>query len=100
VTYFSDAPQFIIDPTIEDFIKIKRSWFERLFTFPWEPLKAYRVLEIQAMHRIGDNFAVSPATYAELNRKFRSLVAQFELDQFEEMRIHECFNAGLFDERN
>lgn len=54
----------------------KRTWKERLFSWPWRPWKATKTVyypeTIPAMYRIGDRIVAHPAKIVELKAALKS----------------------------
>jgi hypothetical protein len=61
-------PRTVIVPSIyvNDYQSKKRSWIERLFTFPWEPLRKYNAVYEPIAYRFEDSWIVSVQTYSIL----------------------------------
>ncbi len=56
-----------IDSHISDLHMEKRTWHERLFTLPWEPLTKYKAVYCPAAYILKDGtVVVSPRTYKRL----------------------------------
>ncbi len=60
-------------PNVVDFSVVKRTWFERLFTRPWNPRHPYKRVYCATMYTVGDVILVSPATYALLEKEAAAL---------------------------
>lgn len=56
----------IISNYVSDTKIVRRSWGERLFSLPWQPLKSTKVVDSATVLKYGGMLIVSPKTYAQL----------------------------------
>ena len=61
------ATKIISCPYVSDYINVKRSFVERLFTAPWRPLKKYKSVKSPTAYIINNGvMIVSPETYKKM----------------------------------
>lgn len=60
-------PKVIIDNNCAKRIVTKRTWKERLFSWPWRPWVAETITYKPEMWKVGDAIICHPAIYAALN---------------------------------
>lgn len=62
----------IIDNHVRDYDLVKRTWKERLFTWPWKPFKKYNSVFNPKYYKFGnENILCSPQGYEILKRELK-----------------------------
>lgn len=54
---------------ISDFKTVDRTWKERLFSLPWNPLQKVKAVYSPTAYRIGNVVFVSPKTFVKLQKE-------------------------------
>lgn len=63
--------EVVVNPFISDYTRIKRTWKERLFTKPWQPLKVYKRVEDRKVYYNGQAIYMSYEIRAMLLKDLR-----------------------------
>lgn len=75
-----------IDNGIPRYQKVKRSWLTRLFTRPWQPLKAYILKEIHLVKQLAPSvYMMNAHTYEYLRCKHEAVKAKRKWDNGEDI---------------
>lgn len=63
--------------TVSRFERVRRSWWQRLFTRPWSPARAFDVVEIvepdPTFYRVGNYIYAHPATLEKFKSRLTEL---------------------------
>lgn len=75
------SPKVVIDNTIPTAIDVKRSWRERLFSWPWEPFKATYSKKVYLLYQYsGGRVRMNKTTYMYLKDKQKAKEAAKQWD--------------------
>lgn len=75
------SPKVVIDNTIPTTVDVKRSWTERLFSWPWQPLKATYKKKVHYLYQYtGGRIRMNKTTYIYLRDKQKAKEAAKQWD--------------------
>lgn len=64
--------KIVPDIYISDLDTVKRTWKERLFSFPWAPFKSHKTIENPKVYCIDNTYFVSTKTFETLLKEWKS----------------------------
>ncbi len=65
--------QIITDPYVSDYDQVRRTWRERLFSWPWQPFVKFKTVYSPKYYKIeGNKILCSPQSAAQLQAHLAS----------------------------